>query len=55
MEERSSHYSQEQKERDHEIEFYHRVALVICQKTNPLYNVFLLISAAYFAYFVVME
>ena len=38
-----------------EEEFYHRVNNVISRKITPIYNTIILIFAAIFAYFVVME
>ena len=38
-----------------EIDFYIQVNQVIAEKITPAYNFFVLISAATFAYFVVLE
>ena len=38
-----------------EEEFYRKVNSVIANKVTPIYNTFILIFAAVFAYFVVME
>ena len=47
--------SKEDQMRSLEDEFYKKVNSVISQKITPIYNTFLLIFAAVFAYFVVME
>ena len=38
-----------------EEEFYKKVNAVIAEKVTPIYNTFLMIFAAIFAYFIVME
>ena len=45
----------EEHERKLEDEFYYKVNNVISQKITPVYNTIILIFAAIFAYFVVME
>ena len=45
----------EEAERKLEDEFYYKVNNVISQKITPVYNTIILIFAAIFAYFVVME
>ena len=47
--------SKEDQMRSLEDEFYKKVNAVISQKITPIYNTFLFIFAAVFAYFVVME
>ena len=38
-----------------EEEFYRQVNQVISEKITPIYNTFILIFAAFFAYFVMLE
>ena len=51
----SQNKAREESLRALEEEFYRKVNSVIAQKVTPVYNTFILIFAAVFAYFVVME
>ena len=47
--------SKEERLKSMEEEFYRQVNQVISEKITPIYNTFILIFAAFFAYFVMLE